>query len=103
MVKWTPKSQNDLEEMMVHISENFNLDLATEIIYGLVDYTESILSENPLAGKLLESNPLFSKLIYKGNTIYYCENPNERCLYVVYVQVRKMKLKPDRLNQDEVA
>lgn len=103
MVKWTPKSQNDLEEMMGHIAENFNLDLATKTIHGLVDYTENLLSKNPLTGKLLESNPLFSKLIYKGNSIYYCENPNDRCLYIVYVQARKMKFKPDRLNEDEVA
>lgn len=103
MIKWTPKSQNDLEEMMSYIGENFSLDLATEFIYGLVDYTESLLSKNPLAGKLLESNPLFSKLIYKENSIYYCENPNDRCLYIVYVQARKMKFNPGRLNEDEVA
>ncbi len=103
MVKWTPKSQNDLEEIMGHIAENFNLDLATETIYGLVDYAEGTLSENPLAGKLLESNPLFSKLIYRGNSIYYCENPNDKYLYIVYVQARKMKFRPDRLNEDEVA
>lgn len=103
MVKWTSKSESDLVEMMGYIAENLNLDLATEIIYGLVDYIENILSKNPLAGKLLESNPLFSKLVYQGNSIYYCENPNDKYLYVVYVQGSQMRFKPDRLSEDELA
>lgn len=103
MVKWTPKSEKDLEVILTHITLNFNIDLATEIVYGLIDYTEKILSKNPLAGKLLESNPLFSKLIYKGNSIYYCENPTDKDLYVVYVRARQTEYKPERLNNDEVA
>ena len=94
MIKWTPKSENDLENILIHITKNFDIDLASEIVYGIIDYTEITLTKNPLAGKLLASNPLFAKLVYKGNSIYYCENPIDKNLYIVYVQARKMKFKP---------
>ena len=72
MVKWTPQSENDLEEITEYIAKNFNVDLAIRLINELVDYVESLLSQNPLAGSILESNPLFSKIVFKGNTIFYC-------------------------------
>lgn len=103
MVKWTRKSQDDLEKILEHISENFNVDLAYEIINGLIDCVQTTLTANPLAGKLLEKNPLFSKIVFKGNSIYYCENPKDKDLYVVYVQPRSMKFKDDRLTDGEVA
>ena len=51
MVSWTPKSEEDLKQIIDHISENFNIDLAMEIVYGLIDFVESTLEKNPLAGK----------------------------------------------------
>ena len=103
MIKWTPKSEKDLENILIYITKNFDIDLATNVVYGIIDYTAATLTKNPLAGKLLTSNPLFSKLVYKGNSIYYCENPTEKNLYIVYIQARQMKFKPGRLNDDEVA
>lgn len=103
MVKWTPKSEKDLEEIIDYISGNFDIDTALDIVYGLVDYVESTLSENPLAGRLLESNPLFSKLVYEGNSIYYSENPQDKNLYIVYVRPKQTKLKNKRISNEEVA
>ena len=103
MVKWTPKSEKDLEQILDHISDNFNVDLAVETINEIIDQTESILTVNPLAGSLLESNPLFSKLVIRGNSIYYCENPKDRCLYIVYVHARNTKFKSSRLIVGEIA
>jgi plasmid stabilization system protein ParE len=97
MVKWTPKSEDDLDNLREHIAEHFNVELAIKIANTLVDYTEEILSENPLAGKLFEYNPLFSKLIYQGNTIYYCDNPADKNIYIIYVQCRGMQFKNERL------
>ena len=97
MVKWTPKSENDLEEIAEYIAKNFNADLAIQVINELVDYVESLLSRSPLAGHLLESNPLFSKIIFKDNTIFYCENTHDKNIYIVYVQNRKGRLKKNRL------
>lgn len=97
MVKWTPKSEQDLEKILDYISENFNVDLAFERINELIDFVESTLKHNPLAGRLLESNPLFSKLVFKGNSIFYCENPKDKHLYIVYVQSRQMRFIADRL------
>ena len=85
MVKWTPKSEADLDELREHIAENFDVEFAIKIANNLVDYTENLLSENPLAGQLFEQNPLFSRIIYQGNSIYYCENPIDKDLYVIYV------------------
>ena len=95
MVKWTPKSQDDLEQMSEYIAKNFNVTLAIQIINELVDYVESLLSQNPQAGSLLESNPLFSKIIFKSNSIFYCVHDND--IYIIYVQIRKSHLKKDRL------
>lgn len=103
MIKWTPKSEEDLEKILEHIYENFNVDLAFETVNTLIDFVESTLFDNPLAGRLLESNPLFSKLVFKGNSIYYCENPKDKDLYIVYVQPRQMKFKDDRLSDEEIA
>jgi plasmid stabilization system protein ParE len=103
MLKWTPKSEGDLNEIREYIAKNFNVDLAIKIVNNIVDYAESILSRNPLAGSVLESNPLFFKLSYEGNSIYYCENPKDKHLYVVYVQPRKTDFKQDRINQKDVA
>ena len=95
MVKWTPKSENDLKEMAEHIAKNFNVDLAIQVITELIDHVESLLNQNPKAGSLLESNPLFSKIIFKGNSIFYCIHNKD--IYIVYVQNRKSNLKKDRL------
>lgn len=103
MIKWTPKSEKDLENILIYITKNFDIDLATVIVYGMIDYTEITLTKNPLVGRLLASNPFFSKLVHKGNSIYYCENPTDKNLYIVYVQARQMKYKPSRLNDDELA
>jgi plasmid stabilization system protein ParE len=103
MVKWTPKSEADLEKILDHISENFNVDLAFQTVYALVDFVEATLSKNPLAGKLFELNPLFSKIVYEGNSIYYCENPKDKNIYIVYVQARQMRFKVHRLTDAEVA
>jgi len=96
-VKWTAKSEEDLDELTDYIARNFSADLAIELVNELIETTEMMLNENPLCGSVLESNPLFSKLIYKGNSIYYCENPRDRNLYIVYVQSRKMQYQKDRL------
>ncbi len=100
MVKWTPKSESDLDDIREHIAENFNVDLAIEAVNEIINQVESILSQNSLAGSLLESNPLFSKLVVQGNSIYYCENPKDRHLYIVYVQGRHTKMKLKRLILD---
>lgn len=96
MVKWTSKSEEDLDQIREHIAKKFNVKLAIETVNEIIDQVESILSTNPLAGSLLESNPLFSKLVIKGNSIYYCENPKDKNLYVVYVQGRNTSLKDER-------
>jgi plasmid stabilization system protein ParE len=96
MVKWTPKSEEDLDHIREHIAKNFNVDLAIETVNDIIAQTESILSSNPLAGSVLESNPLFSKLVIQGNSIFYCENPKDKNLYIVYVQGRNMKLSEER-------
>ena len=70
MVKWTPKSEDDLEEMAEYIAKNFNVDLAIQVTTELVDHVESLLSQNPLAGSILESNPLFSKLFLKATLFF---------------------------------
>jgi plasmid stabilization system protein ParE len=92
MVKWTPKSEDDLDQIREHVAHNFNVDLAITIVDDIIDEVEFILSKNPLAGTLLESNPLFSKLVVQGNSIYYCENPKDHDLYIVYVQARNTDL-----------
>lgn len=97
MVKWTPKSEEDLDYIREHIAKNFNVDLAIEDVNEIIDQVESILSKNPLAGALLESNPFFSKLVIKGNSVFYCENPKDRHLYVVYVQARNTDFQMRRL------
>lgn len=103
MIKWTPKSENDLDEIRDHIAKNFNVELAIQTVNELIDYVESLLSRNPLAGTLLESNPFFSKLVYEGNSIFYCENPKDRDLYIVYVRPRGTTFKASRLNDQEIA
>ena len=103
MVKWTPKSEKDLEQILDHISENFNVNLAIESVNSIIDFVETTLSLNPLAGMLVESNPLFSRLVYKENSIYYCENPQDKNIYIVYVQVRNMKLISGRLSEEEIS
>lgn len=103
MVKWTPKSEHDLEQIMEHIAENFNIDLAAATVDEIINEAELVLSKNPLAGTILETNPFFSKLVIQGNSIYYCENPKDRDLYIVYVQARNTKLKPERFLAEDIA
>lgn len=102
MLKWTPKSENDLDYIREHIAKNFNVDLAIQTVNDLVNYAEDILSSNPLMGTILESNPLFSKLIFKGNSIFYCENPKDKDLYVVYIRPRGTDFLKERVNNNEV-
>jgi plasmid stabilization system protein ParE len=103
MVKWTPKSENDLGEILEHISTNFTINLAISTVEEIIDHVEVTLSKNPLAGSILESNPLFYKLIFKGNSIFYCENPKDKNIYIVYVLPRKTDFQLDRITDDEVA
>jgi plasmid stabilization system protein ParE len=102
MVKWTPKSEEDLDQIREHVAQNFNVDLAIQTVEEIIDEVEFILSKNPLAGTLLESNPLFSKLVVQGNSIYYCENPKDHDLYIVYVQARNTDLQNQRLTEEEI-
>lgn len=103
MLKWTPKSEEDLHIIREHIAKNFNFDLAIQTVENLIDYVEKTLTSNPLAGSILESNPLFFKLIYRGNSIFYCENPKDKHLYVVYVRPRGTDLAENIINKGEVA
>jgi plasmid stabilization system protein ParE len=103
MVRWTPKSEEDLDQIREHIAHNFNVDLAIRTIDEIIDEVELILSKNPLAGAMLETNPLFSKLVVQGNSIYYCENPKDHDLYIVYVQARNTNLKDQRFTDEEIA
>lgn len=103
MVKWTPKSEDDLSLIQEHIFKNFNPDLAIKVVLNITNYTNNILSKNPLAGTLVESNPFFSKLVYEGNSIYYCHNPRDNHLYVVYIRARGQAFDESRLSNDEVA
>jgi hypothetical protein len=103
MVKWTPKSEDDLDQIREHIAHNFNVDLAITIVDEIIDEVEFILSKNHLAGTILESNPLFSKLVVQGNSIYYCENPKDHDLYIVYVQARNTDLQNQRLTDEGIA
>lgn len=96
-IKWTPKSESDLDQLHKILSENFEKLKADEVIVNLIESTEFILSKNPLAGKILETNPLFSFLVIEGNKIFYTENPKEKTLYIIYVQARKSNLKNERL------
>ncbi len=75
MVKWTSKSKEDLDQIREHIAHNLNVDLAISTLDEIIDEVMIILFKNPLAGSILEANPLFSKLVVQGNSIYYCENP----------------------------
>jgi plasmid stabilization system protein ParE len=102
MVKWTPKSEEDLDHIREHIAEIFTVDLAIETVNEIIEQVESLLSKNPLAGSLLENNPLFSKLVIQGNTVFYCENPKDRHLYIVYVQARHTNLQSARITNTEV-
>ncbi len=97
MVRWTPKSEEDLDLIREHIAPNFGVDLAIETVRNIVQQTETVLSRNPLAGAVVESNPLFSKLVVDGNAVFYCENPKDRHLYIVYVQPRHTSHKLQRL------
>ncbi len=103
MLNWTPKSVDDLSLIREQIAENFTVELAIEVVDGLIDYVENILNSNPLAGSILETNPLFFKISCKGNSIYYCENPKDKDLYVVYVRPRGTDFLEDRVNTIEVA
>jgi plasmid stabilization system protein ParE len=90
MVKWTSKSEQDLGEILEHIAKNFTIELGIQTVHEIIDHIENTLTKNPLAGSILESNPLFYKLTYKGNSIYYCENPKDKNIYIVYVQPNKV-------------
>jgi plasmid stabilization system protein ParE len=103
MIKWTPKSVNDLDEITDYIAKKFSIDLAIKTVHGLVSYVDKILNFNPLAGKIVENNPLFFKIVFEGNSIYYCEYPKDKNIYIVYVRARGTIVKDDRLNNKEAA
>lgn len=103
MVKWTPKSEEDLDQIREHIAKNFNVDLAIQAASEMIDYVDAVLTQNPLAGAIFEENPLFSKLVFEGNSIFYCENPKDRHLYIVYVQPRGSKFNFNRLDRKDIA
>jgi plasmid stabilization system protein ParE len=96
MVKWTPKAEEDLRRIRDHIVENFDWDMGVNCVEELIDRVEALLSANPMAGAILTSNPLFSKLVVDGNVVFYCENPHTRDIYVVYVRPRNTKFDPGR-------
>lgn len=100
MVKWTPQSEADLDSIQNHIAQNFNVDLAIKITHEIIEHVERILSLNPLAGSILESNPLFSKIIFKGNIIFYTEHPLSRDIYIIYIKPRGNQLDYSRLRSD---
>ena len=102
MIKWTPKVNQDLHRIAHHISDNYDSELAYQKIEDLIIKVKSILTQNRLAGKLVTSNPLFSKLVLNENSIYYCENPKDRFIYIVYVQARGMNFKSERLNLKDI-
>lgn len=99
MIKWTPKVEDDLSLILEHIAENFSADLVISTINKLAITLETLLSKNPLAGSLLAENPFFSKVIVEGNSIYYCENPKDKHLYIVYIRPRNMDLEINRLKR----
>ena len=99
MVKWTPKAEQDLDSIREHICQHFDVELAIATVDELVDRIALLLANNPLAGSIVESNPLFSKLSYKGNSVFYCENPLDRHIYIVYVQGRGSLFKAKRIER----
>jgi len=99
MVKWTPKAESDLDAFREHVADNFDVETAIRISNELIDYTENLLSQHPLAGKIVEANPLFSSIFFRGNVIYYCENPEDKDIYIIYVQFRKTEFQEDRLEE----
>jgi plasmid stabilization system protein ParE len=103
MVKWTPKSEIDLNEMREYIAENFNVDLAIKIVNDLIDTIETMLTDNPLIGKILYSNPLFSSITFKGNSVFYCENPKDKNIYIIYVQPRGTNFSKERLGSIDLS
>lgn len=102
MLKWTPKAEEDLHCIREHIAKNFSVDLAIQTVENLIDYVESTLTSNSLAGSILQSNPLFSKLVHQGNSIFYCENPKDKHLYVVYVRPRGTDFSMNRINSNDL-
>lgn len=97
MVKWTPKSEKDLSQILEYIAKNHGVALAIEVINELDDKVELMLDDNSLCGFLVETSPLFSKITVLKNTIYYCENPKDRDIYIVYVRARKTDYDMERL------
>ncbi len=55
MVIWTPKSEDNLNEIREHTASNFNVDLAVDILNQLINYVETTLGQNHLAGSIVES------------------------------------------------
>jgi len=97
MVKWTPKSEQALNHIREHIAKNHGVALAIEIVNELVDKVESMLLANALCGSLVESSLLFSKITILENTVYYCENPKDKDIYIIYVRARKTDFDMERL------
>jgi plasmid stabilization system protein ParE len=103
MLKWTPKAEADLMQIQDHVARHFNHDQALRIVLELVDFCEKTLDKNPLAGQIVTANPLFSVLHFEGNSIYYCENPQDKNLYVVYVRARFTQLDKKRIKSESTS
>lgn len=69
MLKWTPKSEEDLLWIREHITKDFGANLAIQTIEEL---------------------------------IFYCENPKDKNLYVVYVCPSGKSLLSEGINKSEV-
>ena len=59
-----------MEEILAHVSNNFTIDQALTVVEKIINFSETTLSSNPLAGAIFESNPIFYKLNHEGNTIF---------------------------------
>ena len=96
-VKWTPQAEQGIDQLREYIACHFSVNLAIEIVGKLITKVEELVGNNPLCGQIVESNPLFSKIIYEKNNIYYCENPKDKIIYIVHLNARKTELDKKRI------
>lgn len=100
MIIWTPKAQQDVQEILRHVVEHFGAKKGTQTVKHLIDSVEKLLSQNPNAGKFLKRNPLILQLTLKGNVIFYTEHAKNKNIYFIYVRPRRTKLKISRFRFD---
>lgn len=72
MLVWTVEAQERLWEVEEFIARD-SLERAVCFIDTLIDHTENILPDNPLAGRVVPetANPAIRELIFKGYRIVY--------------------------------